>query len=138
MAVEKYLALASVGLLIMFCGEMIVFYNYLISPKIEVEPEPQILMYVSIGAAPALSLVGTVFIMERRYGSRSAGAIIIAGGAVLLAGMLYASTIVPQIDKNYLIYAVETAPKVFMGVAVAVMATGALLFRTRVRPKRVF
>jgi hypothetical protein len=137
-AVEKYLALASLGLFIMFCGEINVFYNYLASPRIEVEPEPQILMYISIGAAPALSLTGTVFVMSKRYGSRSVGSIIIAGGVALFAGMFYANSVIPQIDKNYLVYAVEVVPRLFMGVSIAVMATGAFLFRTKTRPKKEY
>ncbi len=65
MAVEKYLAIASLGLFIMFSAEIVTFYTFLTSPKIEVEPEPQILMYISIGVAPAMSIAGTVFIYQR-------------------------------------------------------------------------
>jgi len=133
-AIEKYLAVASLGLFAMFCGEINVFYNYLIAPRVEVEPEPQILMFISIGAAPALSIAGTAFLMAKRYGSRSVGSIIIAGGAVLFAGMLYANTLVPQIDRNYLVYAVEIIPPLFMAVSFAVMGVGGLLFRTKKRP----
>jgi hypothetical protein len=138
MAIEKYLALASLGLFVMFCGEINVFYNYLIAPRVEVDPEPQILMYISIGAAPALSLAGTVFLMSKRYGSRAVGSIIIAGGVILFVGMLYANSIIPQIDKNYAVFAVETVPKIFMVVSFAVMAVGGLLFRTKKRPKKEY
>lgn len=138
MAIEKYLALAGLGLFIMFCGEINVFYNYLIAPRVEVEPEPQILMYISIGVAPALSITGTAFLMSKRYGSRSVGTIIIAGGAALFAGMFYANTLVPQIDKNYLVFAVKTIPPLFMAVSIAVMAVGGLLFRTKKRPKKEY
>jgi hypothetical protein len=137
-AIEKYLALAGLGLFIMFCGEINVFYNYLIAPRVEVEPEPQILMYISIGVAPALSITGTAFLMSKRYGSRSVGTIIIAGGAALFAGMFYANTLVPQIDKNYLVFAVKTIPPLFMAVSIAVMAVGGLLFRTKKRPKKEY
>ncbi len=138
MAIEKYLALASLGLFVMFGGEITVFYNYLITPTSEVEPEPKILMYVSIGAAPAMIMAGTSFIMSKRYGSRNVGAIIIGGGAVLLASMFYANTLVSQIDKNYLVFAVETVPPLFMAVSIPVMATGAFLFRTKPRPKKEY
>jgi hypothetical protein len=133
-AIEKYLAVASLGLFAMFAGEINVFYNYLIAPRVEVEPEPQILMFISIGAAPALSVAGTAFLMAKRYGSRQVGSIIVAGGAVLFAGMLYANSLVPQIDKNYLVSAVQTIPPLFMAVSFAVMAVGGLLFRTKKRP----
>ena len=138
MAIEKYIALASLGLMVMFCGEIFVFYHYLISPKIEVDPDSQILMYISIGVAPALSLVGTVFAMSVRYGSKQAGAVIIGSGVALLVGMVISNMLVPQIDKNYQVYTVQVVPKIFMAVSVAVMASGALLFRTKIRPKRVF
>ena len=46
MAVEKYLEVAALGLFAMFGGEINVFYTYLISPRVEVEPEPQILMFI--------------------------------------------------------------------------------------------
>lgn len=134
MAVEKYLAVASVVMFAMFCGEIIVFYNYLIEPRVEVEPEPQILMYISIGAAPAMIIAGTSFLMTKRYGSRPIGTIIIAGGAVLFAGMSYANTLVPQIDRNYLVFAVETIPPLFMAVSIPIMVMGGLLFRTKRRP----
>jgi hypothetical protein len=52
--------------------------------------------------------------------------------------MFYANSMIPQIDKNYLVYAVEVAPRIFMGVAVAVMGAGAILFRTRARPKKEY
>ena len=134
MAIEKYLAIASLGLFIMFSAEIVTFYTFLTSPKIEVEPEPQILMYISIGVAPAMSIAGTVFILSKRYGSRSVGSIIIAGGIVLLVGMFYANTLIPKIDKNYLVFAVTIVPQLFMIVSIPIMATGAFLFRTKKRP----
>ena len=134
MAVEKYLAIASLGLFIMFSAEIVTFYTFLVSPKIEVEPEPQILMYISIGVAPAMIIAGTVFILSKRYGSRSVGSIILTGGAVLFIGMLYASMLIPKIDKNYLVFTVTVVPQLFMAVSIPVMATGAFLFRTKKRP----
>jgi hypothetical protein len=134
MAVEKYLAVAALGLFAMFGGEINVFYNYLISPRVEVEPEPQILMFISIGAAPAMSVAGTAFIMSKRYGSRPVGAIIIAGGIVLLASMLYANTLVPKIDTNYRVPAVEMIPPLFMAVSAPIIGIGAWLLRTKKRP----
>jgi hypothetical protein len=133
-AIEKYLAIASLGLFIMFSAEIVTFYTFLTAPKIEVEPEPQILMYISIGIAPASSIAGTVFLLSRRYGSRSVGSIIIAGGIVLLVGMFYANSLIPKIDKNYLVFAVTAAPQLFMAVSIPIIATGALLFRTKKRP----
>jgi len=134
MAIEKYLAVAALGLFAMFGGEINVFYSYLIAPRVEVEPEPQILMFISIGVAPAMCITGTAFIMSKRYGSRQIGATIIAGGIVLLASMFYANTLVPKIDVNYRVYAVEAIPPLFMAVSIPIIGIGAWLFRTKKRP----
>jgi hypothetical protein len=134
MAIEKYLAVAALGLFAMFGGEISVFYNYLIAPRVEVEPEPQILMFISIGIAPAMSIAGTAFIMSKRYGSKQVGSIIIAGGVVLLASMLYANTLVPKIDTNYRVFAVQAIPPLFMAVSAPIIGIGAWLLRTKKRP----
>lgn len=134
MAVEKYLAIASLGLFVMFVGEINTLYVYMMNPETEIEPEPKILMYISIGVAPAMSVAGTAFLMSKRYGSRQIGAIIVAGGVVLFVGMYYATTLIPQIDKNYVVFAVEAVPPLFMAVSFAIMGVGAYLFRTRPRP----
>lgn len=97
---EKYIAIAAFGLFVMFVGEINVLYNYLGNPNVEVEPEPKILMYISIGVAPAMSLAGTAFIMAKRYGSRQIGSLILAGGIVLFVGMFYANSIIPTIDQT--------------------------------------
>lgn len=134
MAVEKYLAVAALGLFAMFGGEINIFYNYLIAPRIEVEPEPQILKFISIGVAPAMSIAGTAFIMSKRYGSRPVGAIIIAGGIVLFVSMFYANTLVPKIDVNYRVYAVKLVPPLFMAVSIPIIGIGAWLCRIKKRP----
>ena len=136
--IEKYIAVAALGLFAMFAGEINTFYNYLTNPNVDVEPEAKILMYISIGVAPAVSLVGTSFIMSKRYGSRPVGGLIVAGGIVLLVGMFVASTTVPRIDPNYQINTVKQVPQLFMAVSFAVMGVGAFLFRTKKRPVKEF
>ncbi|MGI0003318.1 MAG: hypothetical protein ACRD91_03735, partial [Nitrosopumilaceae archaeon] len=81
MAVEKYVAAASLGLFVLFVGEIITLYDFMIEPQREVEPAPKVLQFISIGIAPALVLAGTSFIMAKKYGSKQIGAMIIAGGA---------------------------------------------------------
>jgi len=136
--IEKYIAIAALGLFAMFAGEVTVFYNYLTHPNVETEPEAKLLMYISIGVAPASVMAGTAFIMSKRYGSRQIGGLIVAGGAVLLVGMMIANSIVPNIDANYRINTVKIIPQLFMGVSVAVMAAGAVLFKTKKRPIKEF
>ena len=59
MAVEKYIAAAGLGLFIMFAGEIITIYNFMQDVPGEtesfiLEPDPKILQFISIGAAPAV------------------------------------------------------------------------------------
>lgn len=125
MAIEKYIAIASLGLFAMFGAEINVFYAYLINPVAEVDPKPKVLMYISIGVAPAMSIAGTTFLMSKRYGSRQVGAIIMVGGLVLLTSMYYANTLIPKIDKNYLVYTVGVVPQLFMIVSLPIIGIGA-------------
>lgn len=136
--IEKYIAIAALGLFAMFVGEINVFYNYLTHPNVETEPEAKILMYISIGVAPASVMAGTAFIMAKRYGSRQIGGLILAGGIVLFVGMLAANYTIQNVDPNYRVYTVETVPPLFMGISFAIMATGAFLFRTKKRPIKEF
>ena len=59
MAIEKWLAITSVGLFAMFAGEMIsVYYFMLTVPEDAVvaqgfTPDPKLIQFVSIGVAPA-------------------------------------------------------------------------------------
>ncbi len=133
MAIEKYIALASLGLYIMFVGEILTLYNFMIEPEIEVEPEPKVLQYISIGAAPALILTGVSFIMAKRYGSKPIGAMIISGGAILLVGMFLAQTLLDDIEEIYLKQAVTITPPLFMIVSIPVIIIGAYLLRIKKR-----
>ena len=136
--IEKYIAIAGLGLFVMFVGEVNVFYNYLTNPNVDTDPEAKLLMYISIGAAPASIMAGTAFIMSKRYGSRQIGTLVLVGGIVLFVGMMIANSTIPRIDPNYQIQTVKTIPPLFMGVAVAVMAAGGFLFRTKKRPIKEF
>ena len=139
MAVEKYIAAASLGLYIMFVGEILTLFIFMIEPQIEVEPEPKVLQYISIGAAPAVILTGTAYIMSKRYGSKPIGAMIISGGAILLVGMFVAQTLLDDISTEYLLQAVILTPPLFMVVSIPVMVFGALLLRIKKkRPKKEY
>jgi len=139
MAVEKYVAAASLGLFVIFVGEIITLYDFMIEPQREVEPAPKVLQFISIGIAPALVLAGTSFIMAKKYGSKQIGAMIIAGGAVLLVGMSYAYTLLDKIESNHLVFAVSITPPLFISVSIPVMAVGVLLLREKKkRPKKEY
>jgi len=138
MAIEKWVAAASLGLFIMFVAEILTVFNYLINPSQEIQPGGKILQFISIGAAPAVILAGTAFLLSRRYGSRSIAAMIIAGGAILLVGMYYANTLLLQVSKSYLVTEVTITPPLFMAISIPVMIVGAILFRIKPKPKKQY
>ena len=139
MAIEKYIAAASLGLYIMFVGEILTLYDFMIDPRIEVEPEPKVLQYISIGIAPAVILTGTSYIMAKRYGSKLIGRMIISGGAILLVGMFFAQTLLDDIEPTYLVQAVTLTPPLFMVVSIPVMIVGAMLLKEKKRrPKKEY
>ena len=136
MAIEKWVGAASLGLFIMFVAEILSVFNFIIHPSQEIEPGPKVLEFISIGAAPALILAGSSFLLSRRYGSRLIGSMIIAGGAVMLCGMYYAGTLLSQISPSYLVTEVTITPPLFMAVSIPTMIVGSLLFRIKPKPKK--
>jgi hypothetical protein len=139
MTIEKYIAAASLGLFIMFVGEILTLYNFLINPLEDIEPTPKILQFISIGIAPAVILAGTSFIMAKRYGSKPIGVMILAGGIILLVGMFYAQTLLQDINKDYLDQTVTITPQLFMGISIPVIATGIILLRIKKKkPKKEY
>ena len=77
MAIEKWAAVASIGLFAMFSGEMVSIYNFMtdVPDDLEFGPmfeaNPKILQFISIGVAPASILAALSFLMSKRYGSKS-------------------------------------------------------------------
>ena len=138
MAIEKWVGLASLGLFIMFVAEILTIFNYLSNPPQEIQPSGKILEFISIGVAPAVILAGTSYLMSRRFGSRLIGTMIIAGGAVLLVGMYLANNLVEKIPFQYLVTEVTMTPPLFMAVSIPVMIVGALLFRIKPKPKKIY
>ncbi len=140
MAIEKYIAAASLGLFVMFVGEIITIYDYMLeepeSRELQLEPAPKIFQFISIGVAPAVVLAGVSFIMSKGYGSKPIGTMIIAGGAILLVGMYYVNSLVSNIESAYLTDSVLFTPPLFMAVSIPVMVVGALLFRIKKRKKK--
>ena len=138
MAIEKWIGAASLGLFIMFVAQIITIFNYLSNPSQEIHPGPKILEFISIGAAPAMILAGTSYLLSRRFGSRFIGSMIISGGAILLAGMYYANNMLAHIPSQYLATEVTVTPPLFMAVSILVMIVGALLFRLKPKPKKQY
>ena len=133
-----YIAMAGIGLYAMFVGEIISIFNYMSNPEIAIEPASKVLQFISIGVAPGVVMSGTSYMIARKFGSKQIGWLIIAGGIVLLVGMLYAYTMLDDIPKDYQVFTVMITPPLFILVSIPIMAVGALLFRLKKRPKKYF
>jgi len=138
MAIEKWVGAASLGLFVMFVAEIITIFDYLSNPSQEIQPGGKILEFISIGVVPAMILAGTSYLLSRRFGSKLIGSMIISGGAVLLAGMYFANIMVAKIPSQYLVTEVTVTPPLFMAVSIPVMIVGALLFRLKPKPKKIY
>ena len=133
-----YIAMAGIGLYAMFVGEIISIFNYMSNPEIAIEPASKVLQFISIGVAPGVVMSGTAYMIARKFGSKQIGWLVIAGGIVLLVGMLYAYTMLDDIPKDYQVFTVMITPPLFILVSIPIMAVGALLFRLKKRPKKYF
>lgn len=138
MSVEKYIAAASLGLFIMFVGEIITMYNFMQdnpdqASTLLLEPNPKILQFISIGVAPAIIMAAVSFIMSKRYGSKLIGAMIIAGGVILLGGMGYAHSLIGGINSEYTSELIPILTPLFMIVAIPIIFTGTRLLKVKKR-----
>ena len=145
MAIEKWLAITSVGLFAMFAGEMISVYNFMntVSDDAVVaqgfQPDPKLIQFVSIGVAPAGILAAVVYIMSRNYGSKQIGTLIIIGGIILLAGNIVSHSMIDSINEKYVTDAVNYLPLLFIILSAPVMGVGAsLILKRKKRPKKRF
>ncbi|MGI0023616.1 MAG: hypothetical protein ACREA4_00550 [Nitrososphaera sp.] len=132
MKLESWMALAALGLSVMFVSLLLSFYNFLIGPDGEgpqrpVEPGTLLLQEIFISAAPSLALAGFVFAMAKSYGTSTGGMLLIAAGVIMIAGMAVGTTMVPKIDDLYLVGAVAIAPYIFMAGGAGMAAIGAYL-----------
>ena len=133
-----YIGMAGIGLYAMFVGEIISIFNYMSNPEIAIEPASKILQFISIGVAPGVIMSGASYMIARKFGSKQIGWLVIAGGVVLLVGMLYAYTMLDDVPKDYQVFTVMITPPLFMLVSIPIIVVGALLFRLKKRPKRYF
>lgn len=145
MAIEKWLAVTSVGLFAMFAGEMISIYNFMtdipdaLEFSINFVADPKIFQFISIGVAPAGILAAVPFIMTRQYGSKPIGGLIALGGVIMLVGMFVSYSLIDKIDDVYLTDIVKFTPLLFMVLSVPVIAVGVYLTKEKKRrPKKEF
>jgi len=145
MAIEKWIAITSVALFVMFAGEMLSVYNFMIMNSddseyfISFSADSKIIQFVSIGAGPAGILAAVAFIMSRQYGSRPVGGMIIAGGVIMFVGLFVCYTMVDDIDERYITGSVIYIPILFMALSAPTIAVGAFLLKEKKRrPKKQF
>ena len=144
MAIEKYVAAASLGLFIMFVGEIITIYNFMQNPPEEtsrliLEPNPKILQFISIGVSPAIVMAAVSFIMSKRQGSKPIGIMIIAGGAILLGGMAFAQSMINGFDSTYESEVIPIITPLFMIVSIPVIIMGIRLLKVKkMKPKKEY
>jgi len=145
MAIEKWLAVTSLGLFAMFAGEIISVYYFMtdvpeaIEFSITFDADPKIFQFISIGAAPAGILAAVPYIMTRQYGSKPIGGLIVAGGIIMLIGMLVAHSLIDKMDDTYITDVVRYTPTLFMIMSIPVVAVGAYLTKEKKRrPKKEF
>jgi hypothetical protein len=132
MKLESWMSLASLGLSVMFAALLLSFFNFLIGPDGSgpgrvVEPGSLLLQIMFISAAPCLVLAGFVYGMAKSYGTRTGGMLLIAAGVIMMAGMVVAITMLPNIDDQYIVGAVGYAPYFFLGAGAGVTAVGGYL-----------
>ena len=134
-----YIGMAGIGLYAMFVGEIISIFHFMTEQTFATfEPESKMLQFISIGAAPAVIMSGTSYMIGRKFGSKQLGWLVIAGGIVLLVGMSYAYTMLDSIHEDYHAFTVIITPPLFIVVSIPVMIVGALLLRIKKRPKSYF
>jgi len=145
MSLEKWAAIASVGLYAMFVGEIVSIYVFMTNIPANLEfgvsfdPSPKILQFISIGVAPASILAGLSFILSKRYGSKQIGSMILAGGIILLIGMIYCYTLLDNLVSSYITDSVIITPPLFMGLSIPIMVVGIILIKTnKKRPKKEY
>ncbi|MBC8252114.1 MAG: hypothetical protein ISR80_01600 [Nitrosopumilus sp.] len=145
MAVEKWLAIASIGFFVMFAGEMISIYNFMTNIPSDdgflktFEANPKIFQFISISVGPAGILAGVAFLMSKQYGSKQIGGMIIVGGIILLVGMYVCYSMVDKIIDDYQTDVVQYIPILFMVLSIPVMGVGAYLSKQKKkRPKKEF
>ncbi len=145
MGIEKWIAVTSLALFLMFIGEMISIYTFMTDvPEdfafgLDFDPNPKILQFISIGAAPAGIMAGLPYLMSRHHGSKPIGYLIIAGGAVMLIGMAYCYTLVDKIEDVFITDTVTYAPILFMILSIPVMVVGVSLLKIKKKkPKKEY
>ena len=141
MALEKYLAIAGLALSVFFVAEIITLFNFMANPsgnlEFGFEAAPKIFQFISLSIAPATIVFGVSFVLSKRYGSKLNGILMITAGVIILAGMIFAYTMLEHIQEKLIDTSVEATPVIFMIVSIPIIFFGTRLLKTKPRkPKK--
>ncbi len=139
---EDWTSLASLGLSVMFVALLLSFYNFLIGPEGDgpervVDPGSLMLQIVFISAAPSLALAGFAFGMGRSFGTKIGGIALLAGGIIMIAGMVASLQLLSRIPDQYIVGVVGVAPYFFVATGVGVTAVGGYLLVASKRSRQI-
>ena len=127
---ERWVALGSLGMGIMFVALMISFYFFLIGPQgkgpdVYVDPGGLAIFIISISGAPSLILAGTVIGITKTYQTMFASVILITTAIILITGMIVIITrILPEINEQYIMGILDKVPYVFIIGGLGIVALG--------------
>lgn len=132
MRLETWISVAAIGLSVMFVALIVSFYIFLISqgenPSNIIDPGSLLVQEISISGAPSVVLAYVVFAMSRTIGNKPAGLLLIAAGAIMVAGMIAALGLIPQVHKQYLVGgAIIIVPYAFMAAGASMAGVGGYL-----------
>jgi hypothetical protein len=139
--IETWISFASLGMAIMFIALMISFYLFLEGqdkkgPGIYVEPEGVLIQIISISGVPSLILAGIIFGFQKTRQIVYSGIILIAAGIVLISGMTFVATIIPNISNNYRVVGIDSVPYIFIIGGICVICLGCYLINSSKKYRR--
>jgi hypothetical protein len=129
---ETWIALASLGLSIMFVALMISFYFFLVGPagngpQVYSDPVALLIQLTSISGAPSLILAGIVPGIIRTHRATHSSIILICVGIIMIAGMIIVNTIIPKINEQYLLQGIKIMPSVFIIGGIGILVIGSYI-----------
>jgi len=130
---DVWMGIAALALHLMFVIYTNLFYTVLTQPiaigRIFAYPWQVMIIGLFLFGVPGFGLAGVAYLLARRLARREMvrrvpSIIILAQGIILIAGMVNASSIVPNINQEYRLQQFEILPYLFIagGVAIIVFA----------------
>jgi hypothetical protein len=128
---DVWMGIAALALHLMFVIYTNLFYIVLTQPiaigRTFAYPWQVMIIGLFLFGVPGFGLVGATYLLARRLARREMvrrvpSMIILAQGIILIAGMVNASSIVPNINQEYRLQQFEILPQIFIAGGVAIIA----------------